>query len=258
MARYSTVISFFNHKGGVGKTTTTLNLGRALQKLGLSVLLVDLDPQGNLTQALGYEELERSILPYLNSDNAEDLPLIKVEEKNFHLIPSCLELETAVYSLVGKPDGQFKVKGIVESVDGFYDYILIDCPPSLGILSVNALTASDEIIIVVDAEKFSINNLSNVINTIEGVQKRLNKDLKEYRLLINKMDNLVIKKEINKAVRANFGKLVFDTEIHDRVAVVEAAGQSMDVISYSEGSSSAREYLRLAKELLKKHGKESV
>jgi chromosome partitioning protein len=126
MATYSKVISLFNHKGGGGgKTTTTLNLGKALHILGHSVLLIDLDPQGNLTQSLGFEELEKSILPYLDTDKPEDLPLIKIEDK-FNLIPSSRELETAVYSLVGKPDGQFK-KGIIESVDGFYDYILIDC-----------------------------------------------------------------------------------------------------------------------------------
>jgi chromosome partitioning protein len=118
MATYSKVTSLFNHKGGVGKTMTTLNLDKALHILGHSVLLIDLDPQSNLTQSLGFEELEKSILPYLDSDKPEDLPLIKIEEK-FNLIPSGLELETAVYSLVGKPDGQFKVKGIIESVDGF-------------------------------------------------------------------------------------------------------------------------------------------
>lgn len=257
MANYSKVISLFNHKGGVGKTTTTLNLGKALHVLGFSVLLIDLDPQGNLTQSLGFEELEKSILHYLDSDNPEDLPLIKVEE-NFNLIPSSLELETAVYSLVGKPDGQFKVRSIIESVDGFYDYILIDCPPSLGILSVNALTASDEIIIVVDAEKFSINNLSNVINTIEGVQKRLNRELKGYRLLVNKMSNRVIKKEINRVVRENFGKLVFENEINDRIAVVEASGQNTDVLSLDAASPSAKEYINLAKELVNSHGKEIV
>jgi len=257
MATYSTVVSLFNHKGGVGKTTTTLNLGKALHLLGQSVLLIDLDPQGNLTQSLGFEELEKSILPYLDSDNAADLPLIRIEE-NFNLIPSSLELETAVYSLVGKPDGQFKVRGIIESVDGYYDYILIDCPPSLGILSVNALTASDEIIIVVDAEKFSINNLSNVINTIESVQKRLNRDLKGYRLLVNKMSNRVIKREINRVVREKFGKLVFEAEVNDRIAVVEASGQNIDVLSHDLGSPSAKEYLKLAKEMLKSHGKEIV
>lgn len=257
MANYSTVVSLFNHKGGVGKTTTTLNLGKALHILGHSVLLIDLDPQGNLTQSLGFEELERSILPYLDSDKSEDLPLIKIEE-NFNLIPSSLELETAVYSLVGKPDGQFKVRGIIESVDGFYDFILIDCPPSLGILSVNALTASDEIIIVVDAEKFSINNLSNVIHTIESVQKRLNRELKGYRLLINKMSNRVIKREINRVVRENFGKLVFQTEINDRIAVVEASGQNIDVLSHDPDSSSAKEYIKLAQEFLVSYGKKIV
>lgn len=257
MASYSKVISLFNHKGGVGKTTSTLNLGKALHILGHSVLLIDLDPQGNLTQSLGFEELEKSILPYLDSDNAQDLPLIKIEE-NFNLIPSSLELETAVYSLVGKPDGQFKVRGIIESVDGYYDYILIDCPPSLGILSVNALTASNEIIIVIDAEKFSINNLSNVINTIEGVQKRLNRELRGYRFLINKMSNRVIKKEINRVVRETYGKLVYETEIHDRIAVVEAAGQSIDVLSHDADSASAKEYILLAKEITNSHGQEIV
>ncbi|GAB3179599.1 ParA family protein [Telluribacter humicola] len=257
MANYSKVISFFNHKGGVGKTTTTLNLGKALHLLGYNVLLIDLDPQGNLTQSLGYEELEKSILTYLDSDNPQDLPLIRIEDK-FNLIPSSLELETAVYSLVGKPDGQFKVRGIIESVEGFYDFILIDCPPSLGILSVNALTASDEIIIVVDAEKFSINNLSNVISTIEGVQKRLNRELQGYRLLINKMSNRVIKKEINKVVRDSYGKLVLKTEIHDRIAVVEAAGQNTDVLSHDADSPSAKEYISLAKELISLHGKEII
>jgi len=131
-------------------------------------------------------------------------------------------------------------------------------PPSLGILSVNALTASNEIIIVIDAEKFSINNLSNVISTIEGVQKRLNRDLQGYRLLINKMSNRAIKKEINRVVRENFGKLVFETEIYDRIAVVEAAGQSIDVLSHDPDSASASEYLTLAKEFINSHGKEII
>ncbi|MBU0457029.1 MAG: ParA family protein, partial [Nanoarchaeota archaeon] len=142
--------------------------------------------------------------------------------------------------------------------DGYYDYILIDCPPSLGILSVNALTASNEIIIVIDAEKFSINNLSNVINTIEGVQKRLNRELRGYRFLINKMSNRVIKKEINRVVRETYGKLVYETEIHDRIAVVEAAGQSIDVLSHDADSASAKEYILLAKEITNSHGQEIV
>ncbi|WP_224995107.1 ParA family protein [Cesiribacter sp. SM1] len=254
MAVHSKVLSFFNHKGGVGKTTTTLNLGRALYESGKRVLMIDMDPQANLTQSLGFEEMERSILPFLETDDAKDLPLIRIEEEGFHLIPSALELETAVYSLVGKADGQFKVKAIVENVDGFYDYILVDCPPSLNILALNALVASDEVIIVVDAEKFSLNNLSNVIKTIEGVQNRLNRELQGYRLLINKMDNLVIKKEINKAIRESFGTKVMQAEIHDRVAVVEATGQNLDVISYSADSSSAKEYLILAKEVISYHG----
>lgn len=254
MAIHSKVLSFFNHKGGVGKTTTTLNLGRALQKAGKRVLMIDMDPQANLTQSLGYEEIERSILKFLETEDVNDLPLIRIEGDSFHLIPSELDLETAVYSLVGSPEGSFKVKTIIENVDGYYDYVLIDCPPSLNILALNALVASDEVIIVVDAEKFSLNNLSNVIKTIEGVQKRLNRDLQGYRLLINKMDNLVIKKDINRAIRENFGDRVMNAEIHDRVAVVEATGQNLDVLTYNPDSSSAKEYLTLAKEVIANHG----
>ena len=243
------ILSFFNHKGGVGKTTSTLNLGYTLLKLGYKTLLIDLDPQANLTQALGIDSPEDSLIKYFETGNLDDVPFMELES-GMNLIPSALDLENAVYSLINDIEAQYKLQTLVENIQHNFDYILLDCPPSLNILSVNALVASTEVIVVVEPSKKSIVNLPNVMNTIATVQKRHNRNLKGYRILINGMKDLVIRKKFNEAIRNEYGKSVLKSEISDRVAIEEASGVGQNISIYSPESHSAKEYHQLAMEII--------
>ena len=242
-------IAVVNHKGGVGKTTTTLNLGKALSLLGQKVLIVDIDPQANLSQSLKIEDPERSV--YHSITERSPVPIQEVTE-DLHIVPASLDLSSAEVKLIAEVNGYFRLKEGLESVQDNYSFILIDCPPSLGILTINALIAASEVIIVVQSQYLAIKGLSTVMDLIEELRKNLNNKLKIMGLLLTQINRTVVSKSIVESVQGNYEDEVFQTQIRQNVALVEASTVGQDIFDYDENSNAAQDYMSLAKEILNK------
>ena len=242
-------IAVVNHKGGVGKTTTTLNLGKALSLLGQKVLIVDIDPQANLSQSLKIEDPERSV--YHSITERSPVPIQEVT-KDLHIVPASLDLSSAEVKLIAEVNGYFRLKEGLAEVQDNYDFILIDCPPSLGILTINALIAASEVIIVVQSQYLAIKGLNTVMDLIEELRKNLNNKLKVMGLLLTQINRTVVSKSIVESVQGNYENEVFQTQIRQNVALVEASTVGQDIFDYDESSHAAQDYMNLAKEILNK------
>jgi chromosome partitioning protein len=238
-----------NHKGGVGKTTTTLHLGRALSLLKKKVLLIDCDPQANLSQSLKIEEPDKEI--YHTLCEKEPLPILKVKE-NFHIVPASLDLSTAELKLMSDLNGYFKLRDSLAEVKSKYDYILIDCPPSLGVLTINALIASSELMIIIQSQYLAIKGLQNIMDLIDELRKNLNPNLKVAGLLLTQVNRTIVSKNIVETINENYKENVFETTIRQNVALVEASTMGQDIFEYAPDSMAAEDYGNLAKELIKK------
>ncbi|MGX7092722.1 ParA family protein [Hutsoniella sourekii] len=247
------MIAVGNQKGGVGKTTTTVNLGAALASLGKKVLLIDSDSQGNASSGLG---IERSDIQYSLYEVLVDQVPIKeaiVEEvrENLSVVPSTIQLAAAELELVGVKGREFRLKEAVDQVRADYDYILVDCPPSLGQLSINAFTASDTIIIPVQAEYYALEGLTQLLNTIRSIQKTYNKHFRIEGVLITMLDartNLGF--EVVEEVKKYFQEKVYETVIKRNVRLSEAPSYGLSVIDYDPSSRGAIMYMDLAKEVI--------
>ncbi len=242
------ILSVLNHKGGTAKTTTTLNVGAALSILGYRVLLVDLDPQANLSQSLGVEEIMETISMVFER-KLEILP-IRVINKQIHLVPSSLDLSAVEPGLYSNINSYFLLKSLIAKVKDSYDWILIDCPPSLGIFSQNALIASDGVLITVQAQFLALKGLDTVYNLIETIKDRLNPDLGIQGLVVTQTNHTKLSKEILLALRGNYQDKVYKTTIRQNVAIAEASINRQDIFSYSPESNGAIDYMNLAKEIL--------
>lgn len=242
-------IAVVNHKGGVGKTTTTLNLGKALSLLGHKVLIVDIDPQANLSQSLKIEDPERSI--YHSITERSVVPIQPISG-NFHIVPASLDLSGAEVKLIAEVNGYFRLKEGLEPVQDDYDYILIDCPPSLGILTINALIAASEVIVVIQSQYLAIKGLATVMDLIEELRKNLNNKLKVLGLLLTQINRTVVSKSIVESVQGSYQDDVFETQIRQNVALVEASTVGQDIFDYDDTSNAAQDYMNLAKEILNK------
>jgi len=241
------IIALVNHKGGVGKTTTTLNLGKALSMQKKKVLLVDIDPQSNLSQSVGIEDAEKNIYHVL-CEKAK-LPIHKLA-KGFDLIPAGLDLSGAEMKLMSDINGYFRLREALESVSEKYDYILIDCPPSLGVLTVNALMAASEIMVIIQSQYLAIKGLQTIMELVGELRKNLNTKLRVLGMLLTQVNRTVVSKAIVENVQREHQEKVFKTTIRQNVKITEASTMSQDIFTYDDACMGAEDYLALAKEIL--------
>jgi chromosome partitioning protein len=247
------VIAIANQKGGVGKTTTSVNLGACLAYIGKRVLLVDIDPQGNATSGIGIEkaEVDQCIYDVLVDDVEANEVIKPTSVENLYAIPATIQLAGAEIELVPTISREVRLKRALEEVKDRFDYIIIDCPPSLGLLTLNALTASDSVIIPVQCEYYALEGLTQLLNTVRLVQKHLNQDLKIEGVLLTMLDartNLGI--QVIDEVKKYFHDKVYKTIIPRNVRLSEAPSHGEPIITYDSKSRGAEVYLDLAKEVV--------
>jgi len=246
----SKIISISNHKGGVGKTTSTLNIGAGLSNTGKRVLLIDLDPQANLSQSLGITDPEYTIYGALKGEYG--LEPIEIY-KNLDLIPSTLDLSGAEVELSGEAGREYILKELIEPVVKLYDYILIDSPPSLGLLTINAFTASTTVYIPLQSQYLALQGLAKLLEVIDKIKKRLNKGLEVGGVFITQYDSRkILNRDVVDTIEEHFSDKVFKTKIRDNVALAEAPTQGVDIFRYNSKSNGAKDYLSLCNEILKK------
>lgn len=253
----SKVITVSNHKGGVGKTTSVINIGAGLNRLGKKVLLIDLDPQANLSQSLG---LINQPINIYGAIRGEYKPQPKEVLKGLDVIPSTLDLSGAEVELSGEAGREFILKELIEPFRSSYDYILIDSPPSLGLLTINALTASNEVIIPLQAQYLALQGLTKLIEIINKIKTRLNKDLKLGGVFITQYDSRkILNRDVVETIQSYFKNEVFKTIIRDNIALAEAPTRGVDIFRYNPKSYGAQDYLSLCKEMLKRsnHSKQN-
>lgn len=254
------IIAIANQKGGVGKTTTTVNLAASLGVLEKKVLLIDADPQANATSGLGIDvdAVELGTYQVLEHTKSARETIIKTSSPNVDLIPSHIDLVAIEIELVDKDDREYMMKKAIRELKEDYDYILIDCAPSLGLLTLNALTAADSVIIPIQCEYFALEGLGKLLNTIKSVQRIHNPDLDIEGLLLTMYDaRLRLSNQVVEEVKKHFSEMVFDTIIQRNVRLGEAPSYGESIIKYDASSKGAANYLNMANELLKKN-KEKV
>jgi len=254
------IIAIANQKGGVGKTTTTVNLAASLGVLEKKVLLIDADPQANATSGLGIDvdSVEIGTYQLLEHTKSAKETIIPTDSPNLDLIPSHIDLVAIEIELVDKDEREYMMKKAITALKNEYDYILIDCAPSLGLLTLNALTAADSVIIPIQCEYFALEGLGKLLNTIKSVQKIHNPDLDIEGLLLTMFDSrLRLSNQVVEEVRKHFSDMVFDTIIQRNVRLSEAPSYGESIIKYDASSKGAANYLNMANELLKKN-KETV
>lgn len=255
------IISIANQKGGVGKTTTTINMSAYLAAMGKRVLVVDIDPQGNASSGLGIDKrrLKYSVYSVLVGDADASEAIVLTTVNNLSIIPSSIDLAGAEVELVNLPERERVLKGAMSSVKNKFDYIFIDCPPSLALLTVNALTASDSILIPIQGEFFALEGLSQLMNTIKLVKKYLNLTLDIEGVVLTMFDgrsNIV--NSVAEEILKFFGKKVFKTRIPRNIRLVEAPSYGLPIMQYDPRSTGSMAYKALAEELLSRNGDEGI
>ncbi len=252
------IIALANQKGGVGKTTTAINLAASLAVLEYKVLVVDADPQANATSGLGFDlhEVGTSIYECIVDGEDPRAAIQKSEVDNLFLIPSHIDLVGAEIEMLNMPNREKVLKEVINKVKDDFDFILVDCSPSLGLITVNALTASDSVIIPVQCEYFALEGLGKLLNTIKIIQNRLNPDLAIEGFLLTMYDSrLRLSNQVVEEVQKHFQDMVFETLIMRNVKLSEAPSYGKAVVMYDAASTGAVNYLNLARELLQKNGK---
>ncbi|MGI9546768.1 MAG: ParA family protein [Flavobacteriaceae bacterium] len=250
------IIAIANQKGGVGKTTTTVNLAASLGVLEKKVLLIDADPQANATSGLGIDvdQVESGTYQVLEHTLSAGETIITTSSPNVDLIPAHIDLVAIEIELVDKDDREYMLKRAISDLRNIYDYILIDCAPSLGLLTLNALTAADSVIIPIQCEYFALEGLGKLLNTIKSVQRIHNSELDIEGMLLTMYDSrLRLSNQVVEEVRKHFTDMVFDTIIQRNVRLGEAPSYGESIIKYDASSKGAVNYLNMANELLKKN-----
>lgn len=252
------IISVANQKGGVGKTTTTVNLGTILAKKGKKVLLIDADPQGNATSGLGVEkEVENTTYDILVNDTTMGETIQNSSIKNLKVCPANMNLAGAEVELVSMMSREQRLKEKLDEVKDKFDYILIDCPPSLGLITLNSFTASNSVLIPVQCEYFALEGLGQLINTIERVRKYLNKEIQIEGALLTMYDARTnLSNQVVKEVKKYFNDKVYKTVIPRNVRLSEAPSYGMPITEYDARSKGAKSYVKFAREFLKENEEE--
>jgi chromosome partitioning protein len=243
----SKIISILNHKGGTGKTTTTINLGKALSMIGYRLLLIDLDAQANLSQSFGVED-ESETISEVFGQKLQQLPIKKINEL-LHMVPASLDLSAVEPGMYSNINSYFLLKSYLERVKDSYDFILIDCPPSLGIFTQNALIASNSVLITVQAQFLALKGLDTVYNLITSVREKLNQSILIQGLVVTQTNHTKLSRDIVSSLKETFREKVYSTTIRQNVAIAEASANRQDIFSYSPESFGAIDYMNLAKEI---------
>ena len=249
------IIAFSNQKGGVGKTTTCVNMSAYLASKGKKVLIVDLDPQGNATTGLGFSksEIKNSLYQVMIDEMPVEDAVIKTQIDNLDILPSSIDLAGAEVELVYMKDREHVLKRVLEKARASYDFITIDCPPSLALLTINALSAADTAIIPIQSEYYAMEGLSQLMNTIKLVVKHLNSDLKIEGVVLTMSDNrAVISRQISDEIKKFFGKRVYDTVIPRNIRLAEAPSHGVPIMLHDTKCAGVRAYNALTDEFLSK------
>ncbi len=250
------IIAIANQKGGVGKTTTSINLAASLGVLEKKVLLIDADPQANASSGLGIDvdNVEIGTYQILEHSNTPKEAIVISNSPNVDIIPAHIDLVAIEIELVDKPNREYMLKQTLESIRDEYDYIIIDCAPSLGLLTLNALTAADSVVIPIQCEYFALEGLGKLLNTIKSVQKIHNPDLSIEGLLLTMYDSrLRLSNQVLEEVQKHFNNMVFETVIQRNTKLSEAPSYGESIIKYDATSKGASNYLSLAEEIIKKN-----
>ena len=249
----SKIISISNQKGGVGKTTTSVSLSAALGILEKKTLLIDADPQGNASSGIGVNSEDFILSTYdliLKKCSPKDA-IIKTSSPNLDLIPANIDLVAIEIELVDAVKREYIFKDILKSIEDDYDYIIIDCPPSLGLITLNALTASNSVIIPIQCEYFALEGLGKLLNTIKGVQQVHNKNLEIEGILLTMFDSrLRLSKQVKEDVKKHFGSMVFQSIIPRNVSLGEAPSYGESIIEYNATSKGSKSYIKFAQEII--------
>jgi len=250
------IIAIANQKGGVGKTTTSINLAASLGVLEKKVLLIDADPQANATSGIGIdvESIDIGTYQLLEHSNTAKEAIMTTDTPNLDIIPAHIDLVAIEIELVDKDAREYMLKKALDTIKSSYDYIIIDCAPSLGLLTLNALTAADAVIIPIQCEYFALEGLGKLLNTIKSVQKIHNSELDIEGLLLTMYDSrLRLSNQVVEEVQKHFNDMVFKTIIQRNVRLSEAPSYGESIINYDASSKGANNYLSLAKEVINKN-----
>ncbi|MDT8308182.1 MAG: AAA family ATPase [Bacteroidales bacterium] len=250
------VIAIANQKGGVGKTTTAINLSAGLAVLEKKTLIIDADPQANATSGVGFDpkKVEFSIYESIIEDKDPEEIIVKTATPNLYLLPAHIDLVGAEIEMINQPNRERMMRKVTDHIRDSYDYIIIDCSPSLGLITINALTAADAVIVPVQCEYFALEGLGKLLNTIKIVQSRLNPDLDIEGILLTMYDSrLRLAKQVVEEVKTHFQQMVFETIIHRNTKLSEAPSFGETIIMHDIESKGAINYLNLAREILKRN-----